>query len=114
MNGKKMNGIQALAGSSTGGMFEVLILKYKLMAKAKKVGEVVHYYNKLGVAIVDLQAPLAVGDPITFERGEDAFEQTVSSMQMDHENVERAGKGKSVGVKVERPVKEGATVLKAA
>jgi len=74
------------------------------------VGKVTHYYDKLGVAIVDLASPLKVGDKIKFEgRGVD-FEQTVVSMEVEHEAVQKAKKGDTVGIKVDQKVKEGTVV----
>jgi len=80
---------------------------------AVKVGEVTHYYDKIGVAIVELLADLAVGDKVKFQRGgEDLFEQEVKSIQVEHENVEMAHKGDVVGLKVDEEVREGAEVFK--
>lgn len=77
-----------------------------------EVGTVVHYYDKLGVAIVELAAPLAVGDTIKVKRGEDEFEQQVASMQVEHAEVQAGKKGDSVGIKVDQKTKEGAVVFK--
>jgi len=78
-----------------------------------KVGKVTHYYDKIGVAVVELSADLAKGDRIKFVRGnEDLFEQTVESMQVEHNQIESASKGKTVGLKVEQPVREGAEIFK--
>lgn len=78
-----------------------------------KIGKVTHYYDKIGVAVIELSANLKVGDTIKFTRGgEDLFNQTVSSIQMEHQNVEEAGKGQAVGLKVEQEVKDGAEVYK--
>jgi len=78
-----------------------------------KIGKVTHYYEKIGVAIVELDAALAVGDKVKFVRGgEDLFEQTVDSIQIEHEQKESAGKGDVVGLKVEKEIKEGADVYK--
>lgn len=80
-----------------------------------KIGRVTHYYDKIGVAVIELKAPLAVGDTIKFVRGgEDLFEQTVSSIQMEHESVKKAVKGADVGLKVDQEVKDGAEVYKIA
>lgn len=80
-----------------------------------KVGKVTHYYDKIGVAIVELDGTLAVGDKIKFVRGgEDLFEQTVESIQIEHEKKDSAGKGDVVGLKVNEPVKEQAEVYKLA
>lgn len=78
-----------------------------------KVGKVTHYYDKIGVAIVELDGQLSVGDKIKFVRGgEDVFKQTVDSIQIEHEKKESAGKGEIVGLKIEKEVKEGAEVFK--
>lgn len=78
-----------------------------------KVGEVSHYYDKIGVAIVELDADLAVGDEIKFVRGgEDLFKQKVTSMQVEHEKVDSAKKGDVIGLKTEKEVKDGAEVYK--
>lgn len=78
-----------------------------------KVGKVTHYYDKLGVAIVELDGTLSVGDRVKFSRGgEDVFEQTVDSIQIEHEQKDTAGKGDVVGLKVTAEVKEGAEVYK--
>ena len=78
-----------------------------------KVGKVIHYYDKLQVAIVELAAELSVGDKIKFVRGgEDLFEQNVDSIQIEHEKKESAKKGEVVGLKVEKQLKEGAEVFK--
>lgn len=78
-----------------------------------KVGKVTHYYDKIGVAIVELNATLSVGDKVKFTRGgEDLFEQTVGSIQIEHEKKDSAGKGDVIGLKAESEVKEGAEVYK--
>jgi putative protease len=78
-----------------------------------KVGEVTHYYDKIGVAIVELDGSLAVGDKVKFIRGgEDLFEQEVKSIQIEHENVESAKKGDVIGLETSEEVKEGAEVFK--
>jgi len=79
--------------------------------KQKPIGKVVHYYDKIGVAIVELKKPLKVGDSVKFHRGDSEFSQIVSSMQVEHENVKKAKKGDAIGVKVDEPVKEGAEVF---
>ena len=81
------------------------------MEYMKPIGKVTHYYDKAGVAIVELQDELKVGDRIRIERGENSFEQKVSSMQKEYKPVEQAGKGDSVGIKVDQKAKEGSLVL---
>lgn len=80
---------------------------------AYKIGKVTHYYDKIGVAVVELSGDLAVGDKIKFARGgEDMFEQEVSSIQVEHSKIQSAKKGDVVGLKVDAEVKEGAEVYK--
>ena len=78
-----------------------------------KVGKVSHYYDKLSVAIIDLDGTLGVGDNIKFVRGgEDLFEQKVESIQIEHEKKDSAGKGDVIGLKTHEAVKEGTEVFK--
>ncbi len=78
----------------------------------KSVGKVTHYYDKLGVAIVELAVSLKVGDKIKLEGHGSDFEQTVSSMQVEHKDVKQAKKGEVVGLQVANKVKEGVIVSK--
>ncbi len=78
-----------------------------------KVGKVSHFYDKIGVAIVELDAPLGVGDKIKFVRGgEDLFTEVVESIQIEHQKVTDAKKGDVIGLKTNEAVKEGAEVFK--
>jgi len=78
-----------------------------------KIGKVTHYYDKIGVAIIELDSPLAVGDRIKFTKdGEDLFEQPVDSIQIEHEKKDSAGKGDVIGLKTEKEIKEGTEVFK--
>jgi putative protease len=78
-----------------------------------KVGRVTHYYDKIGVAIVELDAPLGVGDKVKFVRGgEELFSEVVESIQIEHEKKDSAKKGDVIGLKVKESVKEGAEVFK--
>ena len=60
--------------------------------------------------IVELQEELQVGDRIRIERAGHSFDQEVTSMQIEYKPVERAGKGDSVGIKVDEKTHEGAQV----
>jgi len=73
----------------------------------KLVGKITHYYGKINVAIVELSAPLKIGDKIHLKGHETDFEQTVSSMQIEHQNVEIAKKGEVIGLKVDQKIREG-------
>jgi len=77
----------------------------------KLVGSVRHYFNKVGVAVIELSSELRVGDRIALEGG-NSFEQTVDSMQIEHKSIPVATKGQSIGLKVVNPVREGYQVYK--
>ena len=76
----------------------------------KKVGIVNHYYGKIGVATMKLSGSLKVGDKIKIKDGEREFEQSVTSMQLEHEKVSEAKKGEVIGLEVKEKAREGATV----
>jgi len=67
----------------------------------KPIGKVIHYYGKVGVAIVRLEDELKLGDRVKFEKGEHAFEQEVGSMEKEYKPVEEAHAGDEVGMKVD-------------
>jgi len=78
-----------------------------------KVGRITHYYDKIGVAIVELDGTLSVGDRVKFTKdGEDLFEQSVDSIQVEHDKKETATKGDVIGLKTQKEVKEGVEVFK--
>jgi len=77
-----------------------------------KVGRVTHFFSKIGVAVVELIAPLAVGDRLVFKGPNTDFEQVVESMQIEHVNVQRAEAGQSIGLKVLQHVRETDSVYK--
>jgi putative protease len=77
-----------------------------------KVGKVTHYYNKAGVAIVEVEGSIKVGDMVKFQGHGADFEQPLDSIQVNHEQVQSAKKGDVIGVKVASEVKEGTEVEK--
>ena len=78
----------------------------------RKVGKVSHYFSRINVAVVELTDALSVGDRILFQGSTSDFEQTVASMQIEHENITAAHGGQSIGLKVEQRVREGDRVYK--
>ena len=77
-----------------------------------KIGRVTHFFSKISVAVIELTAPLAVGDHIVFKGPNTDFEQTVDSMQIEHANVQKAEAGQSIGLKVAERVRETDLVYK--
>jgi len=80
--------------------------------RLEEVGKISHYFTKIEVAVIDLTAPLSVGDRITIKGATTDFEQTVESMQIEHENVETAKAGDSIGLKIRERVRESDIVYK--
>ena len=81
--------------------------------EGKLIGEVTHYFDKIKVAVVELDGPLSIGDTIRIIGGENTdFTQEIKSMEMEHEKVEKAKKGQSIGIKVGQKVREGYQVYK--
>lgn len=78
-----------------------------------KVGQVTHYYSKLGVAAVDVESEgLRVGDVIHIKGHTTDLTQPVESMQLDHEDIPEANPGEDIGIRVKDHVREHDTVLK--
>jgi len=78
-----------------------------------KVGVVSHYFDKIGVAIIEVEAPIKVGDKLKFVRkGKELFQQEIVSMQIEHQQIQAAKKGDGIGVKVDQKVHEGVEVYK--
>lgn len=81
--------------------------------EGKLIGEVTHYFSKIGVAVIELSGSLSKGDTIRIVGGEATdFEQTIDSMEMEHEKIEKAKKGDAIGTKVKEKVREGYKVYK--
>lgn len=80
-----------------------------------KVGTVVHFFDRIGVAAVELSGDVTKGDQIRFvRRGQVLFEQQISSMQIEHDPVAAARAGQSIGLKTDEKVREGTRVYKIA
>lgn len=81
------------------------------MAEEKLVGKIVHYYDKIGVAIIGLTAPLKVNQSVHIKGGHSDFTQSISQMQYDHQDIPAGKKGQQVGIKVEQKVRENDQVF---
>jgi len=78
----------------------------------EEVGRVSHFFTKISVAVIELTSTLSVGDRIVIKGPTTDFEQTINSMQIEHENVKVAKAGQSIGLKVDERVRENDTVYK--
>jgi translation elongation factor EF-1alpha len=79
----------------------------------KLIGKITHYFNKINVGIIEIiDGELAVGDTIHVKGHTTDFTQTVTSMQIEHEKIDKAKKGDDIGLKVDNPVHEKDEVYK--
>lgn len=85
----------------------------KKSSEPKPIGVVTHYYNNIGVAIVKFNKAVATGVRVKFKGATTDFEETVNSMQYEHQPIEKAKKGQEVGIKVDGKVREGDEVYEA-
>ena len=79
----------------------------------KKMGVVIKFFGKIGVAAIKLtDDSLRVGDTIHIKGHTTDLTQEVGSMQIENQNVQEAGPGADIGVKVEDRVRENDVVYK--
>jgi translation elongation factor EF-Tu-like GTPase len=83
-----------------------------LPEEGKLIGKITHYFGNIGVAVIELSDTLKAGDNIRIVGGETDFTQAVESMEVEHQKVEEAKTGDSVGLKVDQKVREGYKVYK--
>jgi len=78
----------------------------------KLVGKVTHYFTKIGVGVIELSDEVRVGDRISIEGATTNLQQTIDSMEIEHEKVQVAKAGESIGLKTNQRVREGDLVYK--
>ena len=78
----------------------------------ERVGIVKDYFAKVGVAGIDLEGTLRVGDTIHIKGHTTDLEQAVESLQIEHDQVEEAKSGDAIGIKVNDRCRGGDVVYK--
>ena len=79
----------------------------------KKIGEVIKYFGKIGVAAIRLtEGSLKVGDTIHLVGHTTDVTQMVDSMQIENQNVQEAGPGADFGIKTKEKVRDHDVVYK--
>lgn len=78
----------------------------------KKIGEVIKFFGKIGVAAIRLSESLKVGDKIHIMGHTSDTTLSVDSMQVENANVQEAGPGADVGIKIKDRVREHDIVYK--
>lgn len=75
------------------------------------IGKVVHFYNRINVAVLELNDVLKVGDTVRIVGHTTEFTQPVESMEIEHQKVQSAGPGE-VALKVWEYTRRGDEVFK--
>jgi len=76
------------------------------------VGKVTHYYPKIGVAVIEIEESLKIGDEISIEGHTTNLRQKVESMEIEHKKIQEAKRGDVIGLKVIDRVRENDKVYK--
>ncbi len=82
------------------------------MASEELIGEVTHYFDHVGAAVLALNTQLQVGDTIHIKGHTTDLIQQVDSMQIDHADVQQAGPGEDAAILVSDRVREGDEVYR--
>ncbi len=76
------------------------------------IGEVVHFFPKVKAVVIKVnKEKVAIGDKIRIKGHTTNFDQTIKSMQIEHEVVESVSKGEEVAIKVSKKVRRGDQVF---
>jgi len=75
--------------------------------ESKPIGSVTHYFGGISVAIVKFNKTVDIGEKVKFKGATTDFEETIESMQYDHQDIKSAKKNQEVGIKVKEKVREG-------
>lgn len=67
------------------------------------IGEITHYLDKIGVAIIMLSDTLKENETVLIQGENSIFSQMVTEIQIDRKPVPKAGKGAHIGLKVDHP-----------
>lgn len=83
------------------------------MVKNNSIGKITHWYDKIGVAVVKLDKALQVGDKIKIKHGGQEFEETIASMELNHQSVQSGKKGQEIAVKLSQKAGENSEIFMA-
>jgi putative protease len=82
------------------------------MSMERKIGRITHYFRQLGVAVLQLDEGVAVGDTLHIRGHTTDFSQPVTSLEVDHRKLLAVGPGADVALKVDARVRAGDIVWK--
>lgn len=78
----------------------------------KYIGQVTHYFSRIGVAVLELEDGLTVGDAVHITGHTTDFIQQVKSMEVEHQKLQAVGAGADVALEVEERVRKGDKIYK--
>jgi putative protease len=78
----------------------------------QRIGEVTHYYNRIGVAVLRIEDGLNVGDSLHIVGHTTDFSQQVNSMEVEHREMQAVGAGADVALKVDERVRVGDVIYR--
>jgi putative protease len=82
-------------------------------AAPDRIGVVTHYYGHVDAAIIRLESgEVRVGDTVHIRGHTTDFYQRVEHIELDHQMVESAKAGQTVGIQVSQRVREGDEVIR--
>ena len=84
------------------------------MTKGERIGEVIHFYGKIDVAVLRLSNNLKIGDMIHFLGSHTDFQQEITSMQIEHELVAEGKAGEEIAIKVIQRARKGDAIFRIA
>ena len=76
------------------------------------IGKITHYFDHIGVAVIELSSPLSVGDNVRVVGGETDFTQQIESIEHDHKKIDKAMPGDSIGIAIGQKVRDGYRVYR--
>ena len=77
-----------------------------------EIGQVTHFFNKINVAVLSIKDEMKVGDTIHILGHTTDFTQRVTSLQIEHKNVDSVKPGDDFAIKVIEPAREHDVVYK--
>ena len=77
-----------------------------------RIGKVTHCYSRLGVAVLELDDRLALGDIVLILGHTTELIQEVTSLEVNHHKLQSAGPGQEVALQVGEAVRAGDLVYK--
>lgn len=78
--------------------------------EGQEIGRVFNFFEKIGVAAIEIFGNVKLGDTLRFVGGEYDFTEVVDSMQVEGKNVANAKKGDKIGMKISEKINKGAKV----